>query len=444
MIMRQFIFSIVITLTVMVATAQPPEMHSSAVYKAASWKTWLLDSAGKISIAAAPGIAASKRELPAIKQQMAKLDEEKMAAIQYWDAGAPAYRWNEVTDNLLKDDFAVMLRMPAAWLNIAIYDATILAWKEKLKYKRKRPGDIDPLLKPVIRAPQTFSYPCEHTVTAAAAAYVLAYFFPKKADSIMKMAQAAAQSRVDAGVQFPSDVDAGWKLGEQVAKAIIEKAKLDGSANTWDGTMNKDPRKWTGTYPVGITLAKFVPIVLHSADQFRPQAPPDFAADMKELKHFKQTFNSRFLAYYWAGTGDAWTKLAGQKMFEYRMADDAPAVARIYTILTTAYHDAAIAIMDAKYTYWGIRPNQYDSTYKPLISTPPFPGYPSGHATGAATSAAVLEYFFPADAKLFRQMAQDCADSRFYAGIHFRIDNETGLRMGAALGKFIVETWMKQ
>jgi hypothetical protein len=100
--------------------------------------------------------------------------------------------------------------------------------------------------------------------------------------------------------------------------------------------------------------------------------------------------------------------------------------------------------MDAKYTYWGIRPSQYDTTYKPLLATPPFPGYPSGHAAGAATSCAVLEYFFPADEKQFHQLAQECADSRFYAGIHFRIDNETALKMGQELGRYVVETWMKK
>jgi hypothetical protein len=39
-------------------------------------------------------------------------------------------------------------------------------------------------------------------------------------------------------------------------------------------------------------------------------------------------------------------------------------------------------------------------------------------------------------------MAQECADSRFYAGIHFRTDNETALIMGKALGTYIAETWM--
>jgi hypothetical protein len=83
-------------------------------------------------------------------------------------------------------------------------------------------------------------------------------------------------------------------------------------------------------------------------------------------------------------------------------------------------------------------------TYKPQIATPPFPGYPSGHALGASTSSAVMSYYFPADATYFQQLAQDCADSRFYAGIHFKTDNETGLQMGRDIGKYIAETWMKK
>ena len=443
--MKQIILSIVISLTAIVASTEMHAQSKPANYEAANWKTWLLDNPQQITVIAPPAAAQSKAELQSLKQGMNNLDEKKLAQIKYWDAGAPAYRWNQIVIDLLNQKFDVQLRMPASWMNIAIYDATVLAWKEKIKYKRKRPNVLDPSLKTAINAPQTYSYPCEHSVTAAAAAYMLAYFFPAKADSILQMAHAASQSRIDAGVQFASDVEAGWELGKQVAKEIIEKAKNDGSAKVWDGKMNKDTKKWTGSYPMGITMSSFSPIVIHSADQFRLPPPPDFENDMKELKNFKQTFKSASTAYFWATTGpELWNDLVSKKMFEYRMSDDAPSVARIYTLLNVAYHDAVIAIFDSKYTYWGIRPNQYDTTYKPLIETPPFPGYPSGHAAGAATSSAVLSYFFPEDAKQFQKLAQSCADSRFYAGIHFRTDNETALKMGAALGKYVVETWMKK
>lgn len=443
--MKQIFFSFVLGFTATIAMAQTIAQHPAANYEAANWSTWLLDNAQQITIPAAPTVAQSQSELKAVKQGLSKLDEKKLSEIKYWNAGAPAYRWNQIVIDLLNQKFDVQLRMPASWMNVAIYDATILAWKEKIKYKRKRPNVLDPSLKTPINAPVTYSYPCEHSVTAAAAANVLAYFFPAKADSILQMAHLASQSRIDAGVQFPSDADAGWKLGEQVARQIIEKAKNDGSAKAWDGKVNEDPKKWTGKHPMGITMASFTPIVIHSVDQFRLPPPPDFENDMKELKNFKQTFKSSSSAYYWATTGpELWNDLVSKKMFEYRIADDAPVAARIYAVLNVAYHDAVIAIFDSKYTYWGIRPNQYDTTFKPLIPTPPFPGYPSGHAAGAATSSAVLSYFFPEDAKEFQKLAQECADSRFYAGIHFRTDNETALKMGSTIGKYVVDTWMKK
>lgn len=210
--------------------------------------------------------------------------------------------------------------------------------------------------------------------------------------------------------------------------------------------MNTDPKRWSGDYPVGIMTGTYKPIILKTGNQFRPPAPPDFANDMKELKQFKQSFETASLAYYWAAHSgfDVWTELANQKIFEYRLDKNTPACIAIYTVLNLAMHDAAIAIMDAKYAYWGIRPFQMDTTYHPLIHTPPFPGYPSGHATASSVAATVLQHFFPADVALFQRTAQECADSRFYAGIHFRTDNETGLSFGKTIGNYIIESWNKK
>ncbi len=437
-LLKRVIISLFIFLSAFTAIAQTTVSKQIVNYEAASWKLWMLDNPQQSIINKPPNTAQSKVELQLMQSRIKKLDENKLAKITYWNAGAPAYRWNEIAPKLIEQQPQTLLRMPAAWMNIAIYDATILAWKEKIRYKRQRPA----ITNPIIKAPLTYSYPCEYTVTAAAAANVFAYFFPEKRDSILQMAHAAAQSRIDAGVQYSSDIDAGWKLGEKVAKQIIEKAKNDGSSKQWDGNMNNDTKKWTGTYPFGITAATFIPIALNAPNQFRPLPPPNFENDMQELKDFKRNFESNSNAYYWAnfGSPDYWSGIAAQKMFEYRMSDDAPEAARIYATLYIAYHDAVISIFDAKYAYWGIRTFQYDSTYKPLLSTPPFPGYPSGHAIGASTSSTVLAYFFPADAAQFHQLAKDCAQSRFDAGIHFRTDNEVGLQMGNEIGKFVVET----
>lgn len=444
--MKHLILFILLTFAAIRANAQTKLKLQMVDYEAANWKTILLSNPQQIKITAPPSAAETKAEIRDLKKRTANLDSKKLAAIKYWDAGAPSYRWNQIAPTLTSyEHIDIILRSPASWMNLAIYDATILAWKEKLKYKRQRPQILDKSITAPINAPKTYSYPCEHAVTAAAAANVLAYFYPEKADSILKMAHAASQSRIDAGVQYASDVEAGWNLGEQVARQIIAAAKNDGSANFKPIKTNTDQKKWTGSFALGSTTGQLKPIILKAGDQFRPVPPPDFAPEMKELKDFKPDFRSTSLAYKWDNQGgEYWVELTSNKLFEYRLSDNTPAAAKIYAVLATATHDAVIAIMDAKYAYWGIRPNQYDSNYKPILNTPPFPGYPSGHALGSSVASTILSYFFPADAKQFQQLAQDCADSRFYGGIHFKTDNETGLQMGKKIGNYVVETWMEK
>ena len=177
-------------------------------------KTWVLNEAGQIKVPPPPNKEETQKEIAAVKEKIAKRNEKILYQIQYWDAGSPAYRWNEIAYNMTTfENFGTFVRAPMAWMNMAINDATAAAWKAKYNYQRKRPFQLDPSLKPVITSPVTPSYPCEHSVTAAAAANVLAYFFPEAADSILRLGKEAAQSRIYAGVQFPSDVEDAWKLG---------------------------------------------------------------------------------------------------------------------------------------------------------------------------------------------------------------------------------------
>ncbi|MBL7699653.1 MAG: phosphatase PAP2 family protein [Chitinophagaceae bacterium] len=420
---------------------------TSKISSVEKWKPIILSDVTEITVTAPPGRDQSMAEAAEVKARMSRANEDIREQIRYWDAGAPAYRWNELAGNIVNfEDINAFFRFPASWMNMAIYDATLVAWKAKYQYNRKRPFEANPAIKPLVMSPATPSYPCEHTVTAAAAANVLAYFYPKQGDSIIALAKQASQSRIYAGLQYPSDVEAAWKLGEQVARKIIEKSKSHQADVVFKGTIPKKPNRWYGDYPVGIQVKDYKPIIMQSAAQFRPPAPPDFSKDMSEMKNFKQDFRSNYLALRWASLSgiDFWNELAGKKIFEEHLDGYTPQCARIYALLNTAMYDAGITIMDAKYAYWGIRPFQYDSTFQPLIFTPPFPGYPSGHATASSVAASVLSYFFPDDKNYFKKMAEECAESRFYAGIHFRTDNETGLQVGERLAAYIIDEWNRR
>ncbi len=132
-------------------------------------------------------------------------------------------------------------------MNGAIYDATIAAWDAKYTYNRPRPAVTDAELKTAIPTPNSPSYPDEHAVTARAAATVLAYLFPDDAEHFSELATEAADSRVMAGVAYPSDIAAGLELGGEVGKLFIEYAKTDGSNAEFDpATMPTGQGIWNG------------------------------------------------------------------------------------------------------------------------------------------------------------------------------------------------------
>jgi len=74
-----------------------------------------------------------------------------------------------------------------------------------------------------------------------------------------------------------------------------------------------------------------------------------------------------------------------------------------------------------------------------LVPTPPFPGYPSGHATMSGMIEVLYSYLFPTDRAIFQKVAKDGAESRFQAGIHFRTDNEAGLELGRKVAAAVIK-----
>ncbi|MDQ3802375.1 MAG: phosphatase PAP2 family protein [Acidobacteriota bacterium] len=402
----------------------------------------MITSGTQIQTPAPPGPKATKEELTELLSLQTRRSQGALETIRYWDSGSPSYRWNEIAFKVATDSTSgVVTERMLALLNVSIYDATVAAWHAKYKYNRRRPAEVEAKLTPVVPAPESPSYPSEHAVTAGAASAVLSYLFPDKAKFLADRAEECGNSRLLAGVQYRSDVVAGLRLGRQIAAPVIERARADGSGAKWTGSVPTAPGLWSGTNPYDPQMATWKTWVLSSGSQLRPKPPAFDAAAMAEVKEAAKNPRARREAYYWAITSlpRYWNDLASLKIFEYKLDRNPPQAARVYAVLSTAYYDSLVACWDAKYAYWGIRPFQYDPEFKPLITTPNFPGYPSGHAMLSGTAAAVLSYLFPADAEFFNKQAEAAAESRLLGGVHFRLDNEVGLALGRSVAAVAIE-----
>jgi hypothetical protein len=283
-------------------------------------------------------------------------------------------------------------------------------------------------------------------VAAGAAATVLAHFYPDEATLFQAMADEAAMSRVNAGVQFPSDASAGLALGRQVGERVIAFAKADGSDAVWAGTVPTGPCNWVGDKPGNVTMPNWKPILLTAANEFRPPAPPDCASDaaraeVEAVRTFERTFPNSYKAFYWqspAGITTGFYDYATKWMFEDKTDLNPPRAARVYSLLAAVFFDAFIASNDGKYAYWYLRPSQLDPNITPLIPVPPFPSYPSNHSALSTARCEILAYLFPTRAAFIRGVGKEAGDSRIWAGIHYEMDNQAGVELGKAVAnKFI-------
>jgi len=123
--------------------------------------------------------------------------------------------------------------------------------------------------------------------------------------------------------------------------------------------------------------------------------------------------------------------------------------------------DSFIACWDEKYRSNRIRPetairNLLDVNWKPLLQTPPFPEYLSGHSCISATSATILTKYIgdnfrytdtvevtyglqPRSFQSFQQAAAEAGISRFYGGIHFMDAIDNGRDQGLKVGDWVLQ-----
>jgi len=163
------------------------------------------------------------------------------------------------------------------------------------------------------------------------------------------------------------------------------------------------------------------------------------------MKTFRRTSKPDADAAIWQyGAGvfnvyQYWNEQTSKKLLEYRLDANPPRVARAYAIASVAFYDAFVACWDAKYAYWAIRPFQLDPTFKPLFPTPNHPSYPAAHGCLSTGVTTALGYLFPRDAATLKKLSDEAAESRVWAGIHYRSDIVAGVALGRKVAEKVIE-----
>ena len=419
--------------------------------QAGTWRTWVISSGREFRVPPPPDRATTDKELDQLALLAATRDATTLNRIAYWDTGGPSYRWSElaIAEHLRNGQPWQIAARDLGLMHIAIYDAMVAAWDSKYAYGRSRPGAVRANVKTAITDPAYPSYPSAYAVAAGAASEVLAYIYPDRAAFFRDKAAEAAQSRLAAGVNYPSDVDAGLALGKRVAALVIERGRTDGTDAKWAGSVRTGPCLWNGQNPILPLAGTWKPWVLASADEFRPGPPLPCdsaakAAELAEIKNFKRTPLTNNAAMFWeAAVGGLrahqyWNEQVSKKVLEYRLDADPPRAARAYVLPFVTLYDAGIACWDAKFTYWAIRPVQLDPDVKTVVPTPNHPSYPAAHACSSIAVASVLGYLFPRDAEMFAALGEQAAESRIWAGIHYRSDIDAGRQLAVGVASKVI------
>jgi membrane-associated phospholipid phosphatase len=201
-------------------------------------------------------------------------------------------------------------------------------------------------------------------------------------------------------------------------------------------------------------------------------------AKIGELRSRYRTKDQGEIAWFWADDTDSvsppgrWDVIA--QIAADRMQNTLEDNARLFALINIAMADAAICTWNCKYEYnlWrpitAIREANTDRNplttavpgWTPLLPTPAFPAYTSGHSTFGAAAAEILIRFYGRDNfrfvlpstsqfartryfKSFSEAAEENGISRIYGGIHFSFDNTVGLHYGMKIGDYAYENIMR-
>ncbi|MCL6436298.1 MAG: phosphatase PAP2 family protein [Leptolyngbyaceae cyanobacterium HOT.MB2.61] len=282
----------------------------------------------------------------------------------------------------------------------------------------------------------------------------------------------------------------GIEIGQFVADQILALRSGDRSALAQVSyTAGTAPGSYRATFSNNFVLlpdwGRVTPFAIPSPQAIGLDGPPtfggnDYAIDLNQVQILgginstNRTANQTEVALFWAyDRSDTfrppgqWNQLA--QTVALQAGTSLLTNARLFALLNIAQADAGIVAWEAKFRYNQLRPvtaiqqaNQDGNsqtvgnpTWQPLLPTPPFPDYVSGHSTFGAAAAGVLSYFFGENYQFsvtsqeipgvyrsfnsFRRAAEENGISRIYGGIHVQSANQDGLLAGYTVANYVVQ-----
>ncbi len=290
------------------------------------------------------------------------------------------------------------------------------------------------------------------------------------------------------------------KYALAISKQVLAYAKADGYnkiSNLPRYTPIRADKNWYPTPPAFMAAVEpyfntVRPFTLDSAGQFKPAPPAAF--DPKKGSAFytlteavyKESITispeHRTIAAFWdcnpfameddghlqygnkkISPGAHWMGIAGIACENTHK--DFNAAMQVYTAVAVTLMDAFICCWDEKFRSNRVRPESairkyIDPQWTPLLQTPPFPEYVSGHSTISAASAVILSHYTgqqlpytdsvevsyglpPRSFTSFTAAAAEAGISRFYGGIHFMDAIDNGRLQGQAVGEWALKRMKK-
>jgi hypothetical protein len=296
-------------------------------------------------------------------------------------------------------------------------------------------------------------------------------------------------------IGIPSDVyERSIAFGDSVAASVLKYAGGDNYKQTrgFRYTVTNLPGTWTPTPPAYLDAVepywtKIRTVTLDSSGQYKAPKPSKFdltkgSQYYKEVMEVYETVNhlseeQRNIANFWdcnpfkmnitghamfatkkMSPGGHWLGIVAQVCRQMKKSHMETVEAMAMTSI--AIFDGFITCWDEKYRSIRIRPEtiinaSIDKAWLPILQTPPFPEYTSGHSTISASAATVLTKVLgdniafsdsteipyglpPRKFSSFLQAANEASISRLYGGIHFRPALDQGFKQGEKVGKFVL------